>query len=61
VKRDSHFGRNDARHCGFAETWRPSQQNMVCGLTSLFGSSEHDVEMLLQFTLSDEIIKQAGT
>jgi hypothetical protein len=32
---------------------------MVSGLTSLFRSAENNVEMFLEFTLSDEVIEQA--
>jgi hypothetical protein len=34
---------------------------MVCSLPALLGSSEHNVKMLFQFTLPDEVIKQSRT
>jgi hypothetical protein len=61
VKRYAHFGSNNAGHCGFAKTWGACQQNMVCSLPALLGSSEHNVKMLFQFTLPDEVIKQSRT
>ena len=57
----THLGGHDARHCCLAEPGRTGEENVIGSLTALLCGTEHDVEVLLQFPLADELVECART
>ena len=58
-----HLGCHDARKGGLAQTGRAREQQVVGGLAPLAGRSQDDLEVALEFVLSDELaeIRRAET
>ena len=52
-----HLGCDDARERRLSESWRPCEQQMVDGLLASAGRLEHDAQVLLQLSLSDEFVE----
>lgn len=46
---------------GLAQAGRPVEQNVVQRLTPALGRGDGDIQVALDFVLSDEVIKVAGT
>ena len=55
----AHLGRDDAGERGLAEARRPREEHVVDGLPALAGRAEHDLEVLAQARLADELVEPA--
>ena len=55
VQMHAHLGGDDARQRGLAQPWRPGEQHVVDRLVAAAGRAEHDVEVLLELRLADEL------
>ena len=55
----AHLDRDDPGERGLSQSRRAGQQQVVDGLASRLGGAQHDVEVLLQRGLADEVLEPA--
>ena len=60
AKAGAHLVGHDARQRGLPQARRPGEQQMIRGLAPPPGRLEHDLEMLLELGLADELAQPAG-
>ena len=57
VQARTHLVGDDARQARLAETGRAGEQHVVDGLAALLGRGQHDLEVLAQARLADELVE----
>jgi hypothetical protein len=61
MQSNTHLDSDDACHCCFAETWRTCEQDVIGCLPSLLCSTQNNVEMFFEFSLTDKLVERTWT